>query len=212
VKIEHKIILSNVFNFALILLIGLFAIQNLNAVLTKLRFIEIADDLNASFLEMRISEKNYFLYGNAETLYEIKDKIKLAETSIENAKIDIVRAVGAGSLSGLRSYLKEYSEMVDMLIQYPSRDMRTETMLRTAGKNLREFSETTTRLERERMNIIIARSKDFMRYAFWGVLVLAIVVSHFISQKILGSLRSIEKMTTSISQETSERSRWQVKG
>ena len=199
-KIEHKIILSNGFNFALILLTGLFAIQNLNAVLTKLRFIEIADDLNANFLEMRISEKNYFLYGNAETLLEIKDKIKSAEASIDKAKDDIVRAVGAGSLSSLRRYLREYSEMVDMIIQFPSRDVETETMLRSAGKNLREFSETTTRLERERMNIIIARSKEFLRYAFWGVLVLAIVVSHFISQKILTSLRSIEKMTTSISQ------------
>jgi len=189
-----------VFNFALILLTGLFAIQNLNAVLTKLRFIEIADDLNANFLEMRISEKNYFLYGNAGTLLEIKDKIKTAESSIENAKNDIVRAVGAGSLSRLRSYLKDYSEMVDMVIEFPSRDMRTEAMLRTAGKTLREFSETTTRLERERMNTIIARSKEVMRYAFWGVLVMAILVSHFISQKILSSLRSIEKMTTTISQ------------
>jgi two-component system NtrC family sensor kinase len=200
VKIEHKIILSNVFNFALILLTGLFAIQNLNAVLTKLRFIEIADDLNANFLEMRLSEKNYFLYGNAETLIEIRSKIKIAESSIDNAKNDIVRAVGSGSLSSLRKYLKEYSEMVDMIIEFPSRDIKTETMFRTAGKTLREYSETTTRLERTRMNNIIARSKEFMLAAFFGILVLAILVSHFISQKILASLRVIERMTTSISQ------------
>src|SRR5512147_1538797 len=107
-KVEHKIILSNVFNVALILLIGLFAIENLNNILTKLRFIEIADDLNASFLEMRISEKNYFLYGDLDTLLEIKEKIKTARVSIEDEKNDIVRAVGAGSLSQMREYLKEY--------------------------------------------------------------------------------------------------------
>jgi two-component system, NtrC family, sensor kinase len=198
-KIERKIILSNVFNVALILLTGVFAIQNMNTVLTKLRFIEIADDLNASFLEMRISEKNYFLYGDAGTLVDIRDKINNAEVSIETAKNDIVRAVGAGSLARLRSYLKEYSEMVDMIIQYPSRDPRTETMLRTEGKTLREFSQSTTRLERERMNDIIARSKKFMLYAFWVILASAVLVSHFISQKILASLRAIEKMTMSIS-------------
>src|SRR5512143_544129 len=97
-KIEHKLILSNVFNVALILLTGLFAIQNMNNILTKLRFIEIADDLNASFLEMRISEKNYFLYGDTDTLHEIKEKIKGAELAIDDQKKDIVRAVGAGSL------------------------------------------------------------------------------------------------------------------
>lgn len=199
-KIEHKIILSNIFNVALILLTGLFAIQNMNTVLTKLRFIEIADDLNASFLEMRISEKNYFLYGNPDALFDIREKIKTAEVSIEAEKKDIVRAVGTNSLARLRSYLKAYSEMTAMIIQFPSRDDRSETMLRTTGKTLREFSQTTTRLERERMNEIIARSKKFMLYAFWGILASAVLVSHFISQKILASLRAIEKMTMTISQ------------
>ena len=105
-KIEHKIIISNVFNVALILLTGLFAIQNMNNVLTKLRFVEIADDLNASLLEMRISEKNYFLYGDAGTLLEIKDKIKSASLALDDEKKDIVRAVGSGSLSQMRNILR----------------------------------------------------------------------------------------------------------
>jgi len=37
-------------------------------VLTKLRFVQIADDLNASFLEMRILDKNYFLYRDKNAL------------------------------------------------------------------------------------------------------------------------------------------------
>ena len=198
-KIEHKIILSNVFNVALILLTGIFAIQNMNTVLTKLRFIEIADDLNESLLEMRISEKNYFLYGNAGMLLDIDEKIKTAGALIETAKNDIVRAAGAGSLSKLRSYLKEYAETLDMVSRRPVRDIRNETMLRTAGKTLREYSQTMTRLERERMNDIIARAKKILLYSFWAIFASAILVSHFISQKILVSLRAIEKMTMSIS-------------
>lgn len=198
-KIERKIILSNVFNVALILLTGVFAIQNMNTVLTKLRFIEIADDLNASFLEMRISEKNYFLYGNTATLLDIDEKIKTAGALIETAKNDIVRAVGAGSLSRLRAYLKDYADTVDMIGRSPARDSRSEAMLRTAGKTLREFSQSMTKLERERMNDIIARSKKILLYSFWAIFASAILVSHLISQKILASLRAIEKMTMSIS-------------
>ena len=72
-------------------------------------------------------------------------------------------------------------------------------MLRTAGKTLREFSQTMTKLERERMNAIIARSKKILLYSFWAIFGSAILVSHFISQKILTSLRAIEKMTKYIS-------------
>ncbi len=57
-KIERKIILSNVVYLVLIVIIGGFAIQSLNSVSDKQRFLEIADDLNVSFLTMRLSEKN----------------------------------------------------------------------------------------------------------------------------------------------------------
>ena len=66
---ERKIILSDALKLALLVLLGIFAYQNINLVLAKLRFVEIADDLNASFLEMRLSEKNYFLYKDESALF-----------------------------------------------------------------------------------------------------------------------------------------------
>ena len=85
-KIENKLILSNIINGAFIILIGFFAFQNMNLVLTKLRFVEIADDLNASFLEMRLSEKNYFLYQDSKALAEIREKITDTMETIEGEK------------------------------------------------------------------------------------------------------------------------------
>ncbi|MEJ2683538.1 MAG: ATP-binding protein [Candidatus Sulfobium sp.] len=198
-KIENNIILSNVFNIALILLVGFFAMQNLNVMLTKLRFVEIADDLNASFLEMRISEKNYFLYGDEAALFEIRDKINNTMESIEGVRNDIARAIGEDNLEKLRDYLKRYSTAVEEMRRSGSRDIQMETMLRAAGRKLREFSETTTRLEKRRVNEIIANSKKVLFYSFWAIVVMAVVVSHFISQKILRSLREIEKLAESIS-------------
>ena len=61
-KIVYKIHITNLFAIILIVLVAFFSYRSLNMVLTKFRFIEIADDLNASFLEMRLNEKNYFLY------------------------------------------------------------------------------------------------------------------------------------------------------
>ncbi len=75
-KIEHKIYLSNAVHIVLLLLIGTVALHNLNQLYTKFRFITIADELNAGFLEMRLAEKNYFLYGDEAALerYQHQDR------------------------------------------------------------------------------------------------------------------------------------------
>lgn len=198
-KIEYKIILSNVFNVALIVLIGLFAFLNLNLILTKLRFVEIADDLNASFLEMRLSEKNYFLYHDKNALSDIRKKIDDTASSVGLVKDDIIHAVGEDNLEMLQSYLKKYSEVIEGVRRDKTRDAQFEARLRTEGKKLKGFSEDITRLERARVNEIISNSKRFFFYSFWAILLSAIVVSHFVSQRIVKSLREIEGLAKSIS-------------
>src|SRR5512144_699780 len=100
-KIENKLILSNVINGAFIILIGFFAFQNMNLVLTKLRFVEIADDLNASFLTMRLSEKNYFLYHDRKALGEIREKIDATERTLAAERANIIPAIGQTDLRKL---------------------------------------------------------------------------------------------------------------
>ncbi len=199
-KVERRIVLSNVFNVALIALIGSFAIQNLDLILTKLRFVEIADDLNASFLEMRLSEKNYFLYRDASALFDIRTKIEKTMETIGLARNDIVRAVGGDNLKELESRLQRYSDAVEEARKKSPGDAQIEARIRTEGKGLKEFSDTITRLERMRVNSIISSSKSILLYSFLAILIIAVMVSHFVSQKILRSLREIEKLTKSISE------------
>jgi len=200
VKIEQKIILSNIFNIALIVLIGLFAFQNLNLILTKLRFVEIADDLNASFLEMRLLEKNYFLYHDESALSDIRKKIDDAAKSIELAKDDIIRVIGEKNLQEQKLYLKKYSEVIEEARRAKSDGIQMEAKLRAEGKKLKEFSESITRLERNAVNDIILDSKRILFYSFWTILITAVVVGHFVSQRILRPLREIERLAKSISE------------
>lgn len=200
-KIERKIILYNIFNVALILLIGFFAFQNLNLILTKLKFVEIADDMNTAFLEMRLSEKNYFLYNDRTALDEIKQKIDKTTASIEQVKADIVKAIGEADINTLKSHLNKYSALIGEVRQNGNnRDLQMELRLRDAGKKLREFSESMTKLERKRVNEIIEGSKKILFSSFWVVLAFAIAVSHFISQRILKSLKKIETLAASITE------------
>lgn len=199
-KIENRIILSNVFNITLILIIVFSAIQNLNLVVTKLKFVEIADDLNASFLEMRLSEKNYFLYYDKSALLDIREKIDNTMHSIELANKDISRAVGEYNLKRLKYHLNNYSEVLEEVRKGAQKDAELEGKFRTAGKNLREFSSSMTNLERQGVNNIISNSKNVLLYSFFGILVIAVIVSHFLSQRIVIKLREIQKLAKTISQ------------
>ncbi len=199
-KIEHKLITSNILNGAFIILIGFFAFQNMNLVLTKLRFVEIADDLNASFLEMRLSEKNYFLYHDRKALRGIREKIESTIGTINTVRDDIIRAIGETDLKKLESHLRAYRAAVDTTAHGPAWDPLMQTELRAAGKKLKEFSDSITRLERKRVNDIILSSKRILIVSFWAILISALVIGHFLSQKILRSLRGIEKLTRSIAE------------
>ncbi len=199
-KIENKLIISNIINGAFIILIGFFAFQNMNLVLTKLRFVEIADDLNASFLEMRLSEKNYFLYQDKSALAEIRDKISYTMKALDAARKDIIPAIGETDLNKLQSYLQSYSDVIAETRSVPRLNAELEAKIRSVGKKLKEFSESITRLERKRVNDIILSSKSILIFSFWAILGTALIISHFISQKIVRSLREIEKLTKSISE------------
>jgi len=201
VKIERKLILSNIINGAFIILIGFFAFQNLNLVLTKLRFVEIADDLNASFLEMRLSEKNYFLYKDKQALVQIQSNIEKTLETIAGVRDDITRAIGETDLKELVAHLYAYAAVVEEARTTGSpADAQLETRLRAEGKGLKEFSDSITHLERKRVNDIILSSKWILIFSFWVILVSALFIGHFISQKILRSLREIVKLTKSISE------------
>ncbi|MBF0505320.1 MAG: HAMP domain-containing protein [Nitrospirae bacterium] len=198
-KIKNKNILTNVFIIGLILGIGLFALQNLNLILTKLRFVEIADDMNASFLEMRLSEKNYFLYHRRDFLIDIREKIESTGQLLESAGPDIVRAIGKDNFALLKTDLKNYSDVVEEEQKNPQSDVSRDSRFRAEGQRLREFSSTITRLERKGVNDIISKSKSILIVSFCAILSGAVFVSHLISRNIRLSLREIEKIAKSIS-------------
>ncbi len=198
-KIEYKIYLSNAIHILLLVLIGIFALQNLNQILTKFRFTVIAEGLNATFLEMRLAEKNYFLYGDAEALANIKGKIDQTSETLQQVRQDITRAVGAEKYNRLQGYLKGYGQVIASLDKSRLRDPVAQQKLREAGQNLKTFSENITALESDSIGAIIVHSKNILLYSFWAVVLFAFLFSYLIVHNIGFSLRKIVELTRSIS-------------
>ncbi len=199
-KIVHKINLVNAFGIVLVVFIAWFAYQNLNLVLTKVRFAEIADDLNASFLEMRISEKNYFLYKDPSALKTIKEKLDLSTKTIDSVKSDIIKAVGLKSFERLEMELEKYRKTIIRIRDNELTDEKTLKSVRDTGQSLREYSSTITQLERNQVNKIIAQSQKGLFYSFCVILVGLVGVSYTFVFSITRSLKQVENAAYHISE------------
>ena len=203
-KIKQKVYFSNAVLIALIILIGTFSLHELNQILTKFRFTVIADELNTSFLAMRLAEKNYLLYGDPDTLDEIDDIIESSTLSMEEVKDDIVRAVGQDDYNQLKENIEEYQRSVADTRRDAELGRRGQTnkntlvRLRLAGRHLKEFSENITALERERVGGIITQSKTILLYSFLGVVFFAMFFTYLIVANIGLSLGKVVELTQSI--------------
>ena len=201
-KIVHKIILANTFNILLIALTGFFAYQNLNLLLTKLRYVEIADDMNASFLEMRLSEKNYFLYKDTSALKIIQNKLNESKEAMESGRADIIKAIGTRSYQQLESSTHAYLQIISSADVNAPASEELQSRIREAGQRLREFSDHITKMERSNVSRLIADSRTGLFTSLVLILFSALGFSQLISRRILKSLTEIEKVAHAISEGT----------
>ncbi|GAB6110425.1 ATP-binding protein [Desulfomicrobium salsuginis] len=198
-KIKQKLVSSAVLTIGLIILMSAFAAHDMNAVIARLKFVELADDLNASFLEMRLAEKNYLLFDDSRALNEITEKTRSIKSILDQVKPDILSPTGPDNIATLRTYLAEYANIADATAHAGARDESAETALREAGRRLREFSEHLIRVEREDVNRIINASKQRMFVSFLAILITAVLAGPLVFSRILRSLRAVADLAGSIS-------------
>ncbi len=199
-KIVHKINLANISVIILIALTGFFAFENLDLVLTKLRFTEIADDLNTSFLEMRLSEKNYFLYKDKSALAEIDQMISESMETLDSVEPDITKATGRQNFEKLKSSLMKYRAEADKVRNNPDQPAGMQAGMREAGQKLREFSNHITHLERRKVNEILSHSKRQLFTSLVFIMIAAIGLRYMTFFNMLKTLKEIKKVVVSISE------------
>ncbi len=198
-KISKKIYLTTFVNLSLIAVIGIFAIFSFNQISTKFKFTIIADKLNASFLEMRLLEKNYFLYNDKGGLLEIQEKARETSVTLNRMRGDIVKAVGRDKFLQMQKLLQDYSKMVSLGIKNNKKDAWTKKEIRLVGQKLKSFSENVTALERQHVWDIITKTSMVMRHSLWIIMIFAFFFSLFIVRSIRQPLHRIVALTKTIS-------------
>ncbi len=191
-KIKHQLMISGSLTMGLIVLNLAFALHDMGTLVTKLRFVEIADDLNASFLEMRLAEKNYFLFNDNEALSLIIQRTQDVEQTLDRVEPDITSAAGPDNYRQMRTLFSAYIGVVSAVSAGHSRDKASEARVREAGHLLWEFSQRLTGVEREDVNQIITDSRRGLLLTSLAILALALFAGPFIYMKIMRSLHKVE--------------------
>ena len=204
-NLRQKIIIGISLFFVAVAIVGLLSYRNLRVIEKKIRFVEIADDLQNIVLEIRRYEKNFFLYGFSETgaLAENKRYIGIGLSMLRKFSPELTGLEGAPKIGILRKELVEYGELIDRIRQAAvaqelSSIQTLQNELREKGKTLVDLSEELVKFERERIIIILERlyahllTAMILFFLFWGFL------TFFVVRKIIQPLRLIEKATVQI--------------
>jgi len=204
-NLRQKIILGISLFFVALAIEGLLSYRNLKVIERKIRFVEIADDLQNIVLEIRRYEKNFFLYGFSEAgaLAENKRYIGIALSMLRNFSPELTRLEGAPKIGLLRNELIQYGELIDRIRQAAvTRELSSmETLqkqLRQKGKALVDLSQELVKFERERIIIILEHlyahllTAMILFFLFWGFL------AFFVARKIIQPLSLIERATVQI--------------
>jgi two-component system, NtrC family, sensor kinase len=201
--IRKRIIIAALVQALLICIICFFAYISFKAVLTKLRTIEVIDDLNISLLEMRKAEKNYFLYKDLEALKEL---IKLGQERYELLKSTRyyvepgLHDWAKNNYEVLLSTLKKYIELAQLVVNSREAPPHLEEELRNLGHQLTTFSATLLRKERENVNVIISQNITRLIGSLVVILLIQLVLWQYFFRFIIQEIGIMGQMIKMVSE------------
>ncbi|MCL2790249.1 MAG: ATP-binding protein [Desulfobulbus sp.] len=198
--IKRTLILHGIIIIGLLAATGLFALHDVGNLVTMTRFMEIQEKMNVSFLEMRLLEKNYFLFKDDQAIHDITNSIRMVDDTLDNLSQEMVKTVGQAKYQDLRYALDAYRDKAKAIAASKARDEDSETVLRESGRRVLEFSASLTENTRTKIGELISGSKRGLLVSFLLFLVLAVFSTPIIFSRILSSLDKISRLALDVSQ------------
>lgn len=202
-NIRQKVMLGLTVMLLVITGIGLLSHHYLREIERKQHFVEVADDLSNTILEMRRYEKNYLLYGSKQDLVENRKFVEFGLETLNRIAPEAQDLKAAPLLARLGRELSIYSDLMLQLGNEDERPSETggiglEEQLRERGKSLVDGSQELASFERRRILSIITTLKAQLLASLGLSLVVGAFLIPIVARKIIKPLRVIEKTTLRI--------------
>ncbi len=185
----------------LITVISIFMFFSSRAIVSKLSFIEDFDNLNFSFLEMRKSEKNYFLYHDINALKEV---IKIGEKEYNlliNSKQEFESKLGKKDYAMLLAILGKYLNTTKRIIYMSPTNpdyVELRTNLREFGHHLTQFSISLRNIQHRKVNKLVHQNAITLFIGLGIILVSQLLLWQYFFISLSKKLLKIESLTKEV--------------
>ncbi len=196
-SIRQKINIALTIEAAIILGISIFIFFTFRVLLSKIHFIEVFDDINISFLEMRKAEKNFFLYHDISALSEAYTKGEKANYTLEHNREGLINVLGRNTYLSIMASLDRYLSALQKIKKDPANPVY-ETHVRDLGHELTQMCVHLIRREHHKINRIIQRSALMLILSFLGIFISQLLMWNYFSSFLSRKLSKMESLTSMI--------------
>ncbi|WP_054699313.1 HAMP domain-containing protein [Desulfosarcina cetonica] len=200
--IRGKIVVFFTLCLAVAGVLALLYYQNALSLRQKIYAIERFDDLLNDVLELRRYEKNIVFFRDADSLKEAMAYLKRVGDDYNGLKEDIRGITGSKAPLVFEKNLANYRQILDATIAPGGGDPLHEEHLRAEGKSLVDFAQLLIQKKRHRIDQALKRVLIIPLASIVFLIVLAFVISRFVTTGILKPLLLLESATEKVARET----------
>ncbi|MFZ2197124.1 MAG: ATP-binding protein [Thermodesulfovibrionales bacterium] len=135
-KIRDKLLLGFGFYILFAVVCGFIAYKNLSKITSRLKLVEVADDITNTILEVRRYEKNYLLFRDKASLEEFEKYLSAFKKNIDKIEAEIIREIGTENYAMMKKTLDEYEKLFKKINANFIAQDELSTVVKTAGINI----------------------------------------------------------------------------
>jgi len=162
-KLWQQVNLSLLLPILIASIIVLYAVYTLGTVSKRIDFIETADDINLTLLELRRYEKNILLFNEEENTRKFYEHLSLLDAQVRAAENQIVEEIQRKSYKPLLENIRKYRDSVQELISAVRTEHDLLDDIRPMGRIIEQKAwrrDAALELRRHEKNYIIYRERS----------------------------------------------------
>lgn len=145
--------------------LGLLAFRELYTISTRLKYLEIADDVAITMLEVRRYEKNFLLFKDQDSLPKLRVHIGVLKDTVRKIEPEIKKEIGVRDYELMRKTIAEYEVWVNSVVKNNELQKTQVERIREAGRGLEaglsgKKLDTLLVLRRYEKNMMLYKDKD----------------------------------------------------
>ncbi|MGC8659955.1 MAG: ATP-binding protein [Desulfomonilaceae bacterium] len=207
ITLRHKVILgmAAVFLFMGATIVGCY--YSMYSLEDKIGYLEEISKVEEAALEMRRFEKNYFLYGDDQSLKTTLYHLGRINSLLDKNLSKIEELITPQQVKELKNSLTNYGKLLTQFSNNTAKGQITtstetrvyyENELRKTGSSIVQMAENLAKRKRQSIRATIS---DTLKLLLFGLLVAGFgfgAIGSFLLAKVLGSLKLLEKSAEKI--------------